>query len=163
MIEFAARLRFVAIIVTISFTAIVACSPAKTTGPAEIHWDRQTCQRCQMVISERRHAVQVRKVGARRAHAFDDLGCALHWLDEQSLSTAATEVEVWVRESDSAPWIDARTRKFESGLATPMAYGFGVADQGVSLDEVLESVRSAERKRRASAVDVANKGDDQRG
>lgn len=103
-----------------------------------------------MVISERRHATQIRKIGERTTRAFDDLGCALFWLDEQGLLAGSKQgPEVWVKEATNSEWIDARTGRFEEGLSTPMAYGFGVADQGLTLSEVQERVREKENGRRS--------------
>jgi copper chaperone NosL len=129
---------------------LVACWQSPTTGPGEIHWDRQACERCQMVISERRHAVQIRALGERRTHAFDDLGCALLWLDEQGLpADEEPRTEFWVRDPVGPGWIDGHDAHFEDGFSTPMAYGFGAAERGISLGEVQLRVREAERRRRS--------------
>ena len=90
---------------------MAGCWQSPSTGPGEIHWDRQTCERCQMVISQRRHAVQVRAKGDHRAHAFDDLGCALLWLDEEGLpagrdSGGDSLHEIWVKGPHGSEWID---------------------------------------------------------
>ena len=114
-----------------------------------------------MVISERRHAVQVRKLGERRTHAFDDLGCALFWLDEQGLLAGSEQgPEVWVKGASDSEWIDARTSRFEEGFSTPMAYGFGVADQGLTLSEVQARVRKKEIGRRSGSLQNTDHEDD---
>jgi copper chaperone NosL len=139
---------------------LAGCWQGSNTGPGEIHWDRQTCEHCQMVISERRHAVQIRKTGVRRTHAFDDLGCALLWLDEQGLLSGNDGgIEVWARATADGEWIDARTARFETGLTTPMAYGFGVADRGMSIDEVETEVIETERRRRSGSARPTNRQD----
>jgi len=131
--------------------ALAGCWSGPTTGPDEIKWDRQTCERCQMVISERPHAAQIRFVGERRAHAFDDLGCALIWLAARSDGQDAPQVEVWVRDAEDERWIDGLHAHYGRGRQTPMQYGWAVADQGVSLDEVQSRVREAERQRHGEA------------
>lgn len=136
-----------------SVALLAACWQGPTTGPGTVQWDRQTCDRCQMVISERRHAVQIRIPGQNETHAFDDLGCALLWLDDQGLEETEPDEssprrEVWVRDETGANWIDGYDARFEDGLPTPMAYGFGVAEDGISLGVVQERVRDAERQRR---------------
>ena len=149
------RLRFELIAAVIVAVLLMGCGQRSTTGPGEIHWDRQTCERCQMVISERRHAVQIRELGARRMHAFDDLGCALLWLDEQQLLPGSEGgPEVWAMDSTAGDWIDAREAQFEAGLTTPMAYGFGVATHGISLAEARVQVRETEQNRRSG---IANR------
>jgi len=103
-----------------------------------------------MVISERRHAVQIRMLGDRQTHAFDDLGCGLLWLDQQGVQAGGEDgPEVWVKDSKNGDWIDGRSAEFEAGLTTPMAYGFGAAKNGLSLAEVQASVRKTERRRRS--------------
>jgi len=149
------RLRFEVIPAVIVAVLVMGCGQRSTTGPGEIHWDRQTCERCQMVISERRHAVQIREHGARRIHAFDDLGCALLWLEEQGLLPGSEGgPEVWAMDSKAGDWIDARDAHFEAGLTTPMAYGFGVANHGISLAEASVQVRETEQNRRSG---IANR------
>ena len=151
----------IALIVFVWFLA--GCWQAADTGPGEIHWDRQTCEQCQMVISERRYAVQVRKVGEHQTHAFDDLGCALLWLDEQGLLDGPNpEPEIWVMDSAGREWVDAHSARFEGGLPTPMVYGFGTAEQGISLSEVEQSVLEAQRRRRTGPSDGTNRSEQER-
>jgi hypothetical protein len=106
-----------------------------------------------MVISEQRHAVQVRRLGDPKTHAFDDLGCALVWLDELGLLAGSDRgPEVWVKEGLASDWIDARTARFGEGFSTPMAYGFGATDQGIAIGEVQERVRERENRRRSGSL-----------
>ncbi len=127
----------------------IACWQSPTTGPEEIKWDRRTCERCQMVISERRFATQLRETGSRRVQAFDDLGCALLWLDEQSIRRSREDVEVWVRSAAAGQWIDGHEARFEGNQHTPMQYGWAAGSAGgSSLQEVHEHIRETERSRR---------------
>ena len=143
---------------------LAGCGQGSNTGPGEIHWDRQTCEHCQMVISERRHAVQVRKLGDRQTHAFDDLGCALLWLEDQGLLSGQAEgPEIWVKASAADDWIDARSAQFETGLSTPMAYGFGVAENGIALDQVEAQVLEAERQRRSRSANPVGRPEQEKG
>jgi len=147
----------------LAFALLAACWRSPTTGPGELKWDRQTCERCQMVISERRHAAQTRTVGDRRVHSFDDLGCALLWLDEQGLLAGAPEEEIWVRDQAGAQWVDAHGAHFESGQLTPMQYGWATASEGAALSVVHERVREAERQRRSQGPGGAQAKDGRRG
>ena len=45
----------------------------------EIKWDRDTCVRCSMVISDRRFAAQLRGGPENTAFKFDDPGCLAFW------------------------------------------------------------------------------------
>lgn len=125
--------------------AALACGPAPDTGPAEVAFDRDVCERCQMVISDRLHATQVRLEQERGAHLFDDLGCALLWLDARD----ATPREIWVRSPAGDAWIDGRTARYQAGRNTPMGYGLGPAADGISLTEARARVRAMEDERRS--------------
>ena len=138
------------LLVVIVVLVLSACGQRATTGPGEIHWDRQTCEHCQMVISDRRYAAQLRMPGDRTTKAFDDLGCALLWLDEQGLiPREEARVEVWVRDPSGKAWVDGRKARFAGDFPTPMNYGFATADQGIPLSEVRARIASAEKRRRS--------------
>jgi nitrous oxide reductase accessory protein NosL len=114
-------------------------------GPARIAFDRDACEHCGMVITDRRFAAQLR-IG-RTPHRFDDVGCALDWLDERPEPSEPTEF--WVMDQETREWIDARSASFRAGQRTPMGYGFG-ASAATHADRVdLEAVRAAVRERRA--------------
>jgi copper chaperone NosL len=133
----------------------VACSGEPATGPVDPVWDRTACEHCQMVISDRRHAVQIREVAGLRPHQFDDLGCALTWLDasgiEAKASAAGTAVELWVRDAAGKTWIDGWQARYESGLHSPMGYGFAAAPEGdagaIAIETVREQLRALGGKR----------------
>ncbi|HEX8964788.1 MAG TPA: nitrous oxide reductase accessory protein NosL [Rhodocyclaceae bacterium] len=95
-------------------------------GMAEIKWDRDTCTRCRMVLSDRRFAAQVRG-GPKDAHFnFDDIGCVSFWLAQQPWGRDA---RVWVADvgskGDAVRWLDARTAQYVGGKSSPMGYDFG--------------------------------------
>ncbi len=97
-------------------------------GMAEIKWDRDTCTRCSMVLSDRRFAAQVRG-GPKDAHFnFDDIGCATFWLAAQPWGRDAA-ARIWVADVssqvDAVRWLDARRAQYLGGRASPMGYNFG--------------------------------------
>ena len=109
---------------------LAACSRVPETGPVEIKWDRDTCARCSMVISDRRFAAEMRGGEKNIAFKFDDIGCAVFWMrDKQKdypwLAEAATRF--WVADVTSAgdKWIEARKAQFIGGRVSPMAYDYG--------------------------------------
>lgn len=129
---------------------LAACGGPAETGPADIHWSRDTCEHCQMAISDPRHAAQVRDARSGRVHLFDDLGCALLWLDAEGLD--ATLGELWVGDPSGSGWLDGRTAAYAADRRTPMGYGFAAAPEGaagVPLETVRERVRERERERRS--------------
>ena len=106
---------------------LTACSNDPGTGPAEIKWDRDICNRCRMVVSDPHFAAQIRHFpeGKRsRIESFDDIGCAVLWLDQQTFKDHPA-TEIWVAEYRSGNWIDARTATYVTQNATPMEYGLG--------------------------------------
>ena len=109
-----------------------ACSKASgwPEGMAEIKWDRDTCARCKMVISDRRFAAEMRGGPKDEALKFDDIGCAVIWA--KNLAWAEDpKSRIWVASSvgqaaDGGPiWLDARTARYLAGKSSPMGYGFG--------------------------------------
>lgn len=130
--------------------AALACGPGADTGPAELAWDRDACERCRMAISDRHFAAQVRLEGVRAAHVFDDLGCALLWID----ASDAAAREIWVRSPDGTAWLDAREARYVGERHTPMSYGFGtVAEGGEGLASVWDAVRKREDERRSDRAE----------
>ncbi|MBT3348256.1 MAG: hypothetical protein HOM84_05195 [Thiotrichales bacterium] len=106
---------------------LLGCGGDPATGPVEITWDRDNCSRCVMALSDRRHGAQIRGGERHQAYTFDDIGCAVLWLETQSWkSDPATEI--WVNDFDSTKgdnkWVEARSAKYIRITHTPMNYGF---------------------------------------
>lgn len=123
------KIFWVAIAVLIS-----ACSAEPETGPKEVKWDRDSCERCRMVLSDPHFAAEVRYFpdGKRsRVAKFDDIGCAALWLEEQPWK-ADIKTELWVADHRTKEWIDARTATYVSKKTTPMEYGLGAQSEAVA-------------------------------
>jgi copper chaperone NosL len=114
---------------------LTACSGSPDTGPKAVKWDRDSCERCRMVLSDRHQAAQVRYLpeGSRYSKVlmFDDIGCALLWLEDKPWKDLPS-TEIWVADHRDGRWIDARTAYFVPGLKTPMDYGLGAQTQPVA-------------------------------
>lgn len=110
------------------------CFEEDKTGPIEIHWDRDSCALCNMIISDARFAAQVRGGPKRKAYKFDDIGCAINWLNKKPWA-GDPEAEIWVAERSSTrqqvKWLKARDSRFVKGEQTPMNYGFGAVAASV--------------------------------
>ena len=98
----------------------------KAEGPEPIRHDRETCEMCNMIISDPRFAAQIRDPDGRM-HKFDDIGDAVHWLARQPWhKRGVAPKEFWVKSHlDGETWLDARQAHYRAGLHTPMEYGFG--------------------------------------
>ncbi|MBI5720302.1 MAG: nitrous oxide reductase accessory protein NosL [Burkholderiales bacterium] len=123
-------------------------------GMRPIKWDRDTCARCSMVISDPRFAVQVRGGPRDETFKFDDIGCAVMLGIEKRaqhpwLNDAA--VRWWVADvaSEGKRWLNARQAHFVGGMHSPMGYDFAAfasAQPGsVGFEAMLAQVREGGR------------------
>lgn len=100
-------------------------------GMAEIKWDRDTCARCSMVISDRRFAAQIRGGAEQSVFKFDDPGCMAFWLKEKAEKypwLADTGTKMWVADFDSKSrdemrWLDPRRAHYVT-RTSPMGYNY---------------------------------------
>ncbi len=116
---------------------LAACGHKKGTWPegmAEIKWDRDTCTRCSMVISDPRFAAQLRGGPKNQAMSFDDIGCMVFWQRDQAakypwMNEAATRL--WVADADALgdQWLDPREAHYLPGRLSPMGYNFAAVVQ----------------------------------
>ena len=102
---------------------LLGCEKEISSSPHEIHWDRDMCKRCAMMVSDREHAAQIINPKNGKSYPFDDLGCAIIWLNESKVDWKK-EAVLWVIDSFNGEWIDAKKALYTSGNITPMAYGF---------------------------------------
>ncbi len=129
---------------------LVACSGDPGAGPQPVKWDRYTCERCRMVLSDRMHAAQIRLPGANgrsKMYFFDDLGCALIWLQDQE-DAESPNTEIWVTDWRDGHWIDARSAHYLTGQQTPMAYGLGAQEEpapaAIGFEQARQSILARE-------------------
>lgn len=111
---------------------LTACKSSNwPEGMVEIKWDRDTCTRCSMVISDRRFAAQLRGGSENTAFKFDDIGCLLFWLRDKAehypwMADATTKM--WVAElgsqGENVKWLDPVKAQFVT-KTSPMGYNFG--------------------------------------
>jgi len=106
---------------------MTGCSQKEETGPVEVRWDKESCARCAMAVSDRNYSAQVRGGPAgknTRVYKFDDIGCAVIWLDKQAWKDEP-RTEIWVTDYRTGNWIDAGKAHYVTGKNTPMGYGLG--------------------------------------
>lgn len=131
--QFIGRLGLGGLLLTPLAAALSACGSKGgwPDGMAEIKWDRDTCARCSMVISDRRFAGQIRGGPDGTVFKFDDPGCLAFWLKEKAdkhpwLADAGTKM--WVadfnsKSRDEMVWLDPR-RAYYVTRTSPMGYNF---------------------------------------
>jgi hypothetical protein len=103
-------------------------------GMKPIIWDRDTCVRCNMAISDRRFAAQMRGGPKDTVFKFDDVGCLVFWLEQQRgrfpwMADASTRM--WVADFDSKSrdemvWHDPRKVRYLA-RTSPMGYNHAAA------------------------------------
>lgn len=131
--RFVSRLGLGGLLLTPLVVALSGCKKDNwPEGMSEIKWDRNTCIRCNMVISDRRFAAEIRGGPNQTVFMFDDIGCLLFWLRDKIdkypwMTDAATRL--WVADSDSKSrdemqWLDPRQASYVK-KTSPMAYNFG--------------------------------------
>lgn len=105
-----------------------------SNGMVAFKWDRDTCTRCKMVISDRRFASQIRGGPANTAFKFDDIGCAATWISEKLKEhTWLTDptTHIWVADfaNPEKVWLQATNAHYVSGKTSPMGYNYAAFAQ----------------------------------
>ena len=126
--HFLGRLATAGFVLTPLAAALSACTKSGwPEGMAEIVWDRDTCARCSMVISDRRFAAELRGGPRDTVYKFDDIGCAVTWCTEKVaarpwINDPATRL--WVAEfaGQGRRWLPARQAHYVVGPNSPMGY-----------------------------------------
>ena len=140
-------------ILLIIFVALLAgCSAEPQTGPGEVRWDREICVRCAMAVSDPSYSAQVRggpAGGKSKLYKFDDIGCAVLWLEQQPWKDDAA-TELWVNSHLDGEWIDARSAWYVTGKLTPMDYGLGAqrdkTDNSIDFTQAVERIHEKEQQ-----------------
>jgi hypothetical protein len=117
----------------LSILLFTSCEKKVTTGIHEIHWDRDMCELCKMVVSERHYAVQVINPNNGKSYMFDDIGCMVLWFKEENIKWE-NKAQIYISDSISGKFIDARKALYDTNSRTPMDYGFGAYKDKKSLD-----------------------------
>ena len=114
------RLFSLLFIISIFFTS---CDEKDKKSLHKVHWDRDMCELCKMVISDRNYAVQVVNPTNGRSYMFDDIGCTILWFKEEKISWE-NEAKIYIANIEDGKFIDAKKAYYNIGKQTPMDYGF---------------------------------------
>jgi nitrous oxide reductase accessory protein NosL len=100
-------------------------------GMQEIKWDRDTCVVCNMVISDRRFAGEMRGGPKNIVFKFDDPGCVALWLDDKAATypwIRDPATRLWLADVNSrgqnVTWLDGRKAQYVT-KTSPMGFNFG--------------------------------------
>lgn len=109
-----------------------ACREKIDTGPHVIHYGEDVCERCKMIISDKRFAAQlVDQKG--KALKFDDVGCLSAYLKESGGEGGMPHF-MYVTDFATGEWLDAGKAFYllNPELRSPMGYNiaaFGTAEE----------------------------------
>jgi len=134
-----------------SILFLSGCEKKSKTSVAKVHWDRDMCARCVMVVSDRKNTTQVRDPKTGRKYMFDDIGCAILWFLEENISWK-DEAIIWITDLDTGEWIDARKAFYDTENITPMAYGFSAHKSKDSINKTQEIIDFDELSRRVIKI-----------
>ena len=124
-------------------------------------WDRDACERCRMVLSDRVHSAQVRYYPEHKKRSrvlmFDDIGCVVLWLEDKAWKDDP-RTEIWVTDYRNGNWIDARKATYVTGRITPMEYGLGAQSEpvpgGLSYQQAKAHIYEVEKRFNVHGVDL---------
>lgn len=141
-------LKLFKILITVAIVFnFTACEKKVSTEAKEIHWDRDKCSLCVMVVSDRNQTVQVTNPKDGKTHVFDDIGCTFLWFKDQDIKWE-NEAVIWINDIKTSKWINARTAFYDTMNITPMAHGYGAHEVKEDIQEGLEIIDFNEVKKR---------------
>jgi len=151
------NIKFLPFLIIMATLLLSGCGNDKQTGAEDVKWDRDVCERCQMMLSEHNFSAQIRVFpkGKKRSrvYKFDDLGCAVLWLNGNRTDTAYKNdprTEIWVNNYKTDEWIDAKQAWYVKGLTTPMNYGLGAQPEKVegalNYEQAVHHINEVEKK-----------------
>lgn len=110
-------------------------------------WDVQTCDRCKMLLSDTKFSAQIVNPADGKHYFFDDLGCALLWLQTKEAQGWADHAIVYATDPQNGKWLNIADNQLIFGYVTPMAYGLGVLPKGSAVPEGKKAVSKEEALR----------------
>lgn len=135
---------------TLLLFGLTSCEERSTTDVAKVHWDRDMCARCVMVVSDRKNTTQVRDLQGKK-YMFDDIGCMILWFKKENVNWK-DQATIWITDVTTGEWINARTAFYDTENITPMAYGFSAHKTKESIKEGQEIIDFSEVTRRVIKV-----------
>ncbi|MES9945020.1 MAG: nitrous oxide reductase accessory protein NosL [Candidatus Thiodiazotropha sp.] len=143
-------------LVPVGMLLLSGCSGDGGTGPLSIKWDRDSCERCRMVLSDRYHAAQIRYFPPDKQRSvvarFDDIGCAVLWLADKPWQQDP-RTRIWVTDHATGVWIDATRATYVRGHHTPMDYGLGAQEEttpgGLNFTQAQKYIRLVDQRHQA--------------
>ena len=113
---------------------LTACRDKIDTGPHAVHYGEDVCERCRMIISDKRFAAQF-ITGSGEAKKYDDIGCMIDDLKEAE-ERGEKPLAVYVSDYNTGEWLDAgKAFYLENGeLKSPMGYNIAAFGSGEAMN-----------------------------
>ena len=135
----------------ITLFTLSGCEQERDTSVRTVHYDRDMCARCAMVVSDRKNTTQAINPQTNKVYMFDDIGCMVLWFDEEKVPWKDKAV-IWITDVDTGEWIDARKAFYDTENITPMAYGFSAHKTKEAIKEGQEIIDYNEVVRRVKEI-----------
>lgn len=150
------------ILMCLSFLIMAGCSE-QDTGPVEVKWDREVCERCRMMLSDPYHSAQIRGGEKNKVYKFDDIGGAILWIQDKSWKDGE-KTEIWVNDHRTGAWINAKTAWYITGQSTPMEFGLGAQREepvvGMRFEEAVAYIVEREQKYNRPGANLKDQSDE---
>lgn len=122
--------------------SLSACVGEALGSPIQVAWGNERCTRCNMVIHDR-HFAAVLQDASGQISKFDDIGCAIFWMEKQHLAPDTPGQSLWVADYRRGGWLDARSAHFVAGQRSPMGYQFGASPDDEANSLAFAAMREA--------------------
>lgn len=113
-----------------------ACSRDDALGPPEVHYGRDECAECGMILSDDRFsaALLVRDAGVIKPLLFDDIG---DMLDYERGHSGAIVADRYVHDAGSRAWVHGAQAVYvkSEGIHTPMGSGLAAFSDRARAEE----------------------------
>ena len=104
------------------FAIYLSCGDNNQTGPVDINYGQDICERCKMIISEEKFSSQI-IMDNGSVYNFDDIGGMIHYLSDNKINSS--NLKIYVKDYKTTNWIIFNEAVYvvTDGIKTPMNYG----------------------------------------
>ena len=109
-------------LILLALAGLTACKDKIDTGPRIVRYGEDVCERCRMIISDKRFAAQY--IGeSGEAKKFDDIGCMIDDLKDAE-KRGESALAVYAADYGTGEWLDAGKAFYlrNGELKSPMGY-----------------------------------------
>jgi hypothetical protein len=137
-----------ALLIFLSTVPLLAFAQNQKIGAQqrEIKLEQDTCTRCKMALKDRLNSAQIIDPETGEMLMFDDLGCAVAWLDDKKPAWRSNAA-IYVNDATDGTWLKADEAILATPYATPMSYGIAAfrSKEKVGADKTILTMQEAEK------------------